>query len=192
MSFINGNKLNDGLSSVAILIIAAVVIGGGAVLLSGNDDTEESDQENISTSTQQVAIDENLSTFRCEDGGMITADTSIDGQAEITLPSGEVEVLDETEGAEGALYTSTDGSFTFLNQEGEAVVEQNGEVTFEGCSIVSSDSAADDSSEGSATSSMDVDAEAAATTTTNVEVGSDLDTSVEADVEVESETVAQY
>ena len=72
------------------------------------------------------------------------------------------------------------------------VVEQDGEVTFEGCSIVSSDAAEDDSTEGSATSSMNVDTEAAATTTTNVEVGSDLDTSVEADVEAESETEAQY
>jgi membrane-bound inhibitor of C-type lysozyme len=192
MNYSNKNEFNRGISSIAIVLIAAVVIGGGAVLISGNNDAEESDDENASTSTQQVTLDENVSTFRCEDGGMITADTSIEGQVEVTLPDGEVQVLNETEGAEGALYTSTDGSFTFLNQEGEAVVEQDGEVTFEGCSIVSSDAAEDDSTEGSATSSMNVDTEAAATTTTNVEVGSDLDTSVEADVEAESETEAQY
>lgn len=205
MNYLHKEERNRGISSIAIVLIAAVAIGGGAVLLTGNNDTDEQEEENTSTSTQQVTIDENMSTFRCEDGGMITADTSIDGQVEVTLPSGEAEVLTETEGAEGALYTSADGSVTFLNQEGEAVVEQDGEVTFEGCSIVSSDSTEADV-ESTSTTSLDVDADTEvssevrntvnldseasneATTTMDAAAGSDAGVEVNA----ETETEAQY
>jgi len=75
----------------------------------------------------------NQSTFTCPTGESIEAvfPSEVDGEVMVTLPDQETVSLPRVESASGAKYS--DGTTTFWEKGGEALVEQNGEVVLQGC-----------------------------------------------------------
>jgi membrane-bound inhibitor of C-type lysozyme len=75
----------------------------------------------------------NQATFTCPTGETIEAvfPTEVDGEVIVTLPDQETVSLPRVESASGAKYS--DGTTTFWEKGGEALVEQNGEVVLQGC-----------------------------------------------------------
>lgn len=200
MKYFEEGTSNHGLSSVAIVVIAAVAIGGGVLLFSGDNETTEEEAETATTTEESTEADDDMTTFVCENGGEITADASIDGEVTVTLPNGDVETVTEAEATEGTLYSSADGSFTFLSQEGEAVVEQDGEVTFDGCMLVSSGEVSgeentvsdDENAEAGAEIEIETEDTPSATTSGDAELEVDVDDSVEVEADSETEAGAEY
>ena len=75
----------------------------------------------------------NLVTFACPGGEMIEAVFPGDrgGEVSVVLPDQEALLLPPVEAASGAKYS--DGTTTFWEQGGEAMVEVDGEVVLQNC-----------------------------------------------------------
>ena len=73
--------------------------------------------------------------FACPDGETIEAIFPVDGGEEVivTLPEQEAITLPQVESGSGAKYS--DGTTTFWEHAGEAMVEVNGEVVLQGCTV---------------------------------------------------------
>jgi|AntRauTorckE6833_2_1112554.scaffolds.fasta_scaffold16314_3 membrane-bound inhibitor of C-type lysozyme len=170
----DGGNWESGLSTIAIIVLAAVVIGGGAILATTGSNTEV-DTDADATTTADVAAESNTAVFACADGAEVVADFSQDGEATVTLPSGEVKTVSKVRAASGAKYASADGAFTFWNKGDEVTIQQDGEATLEGCVLSESEK------DGEAT-----EAEAGATSSTDVEVSDDEEASLELEADVEA------
>lgn len=75
----------------------------------------------------------NTATFTCPNGEIIEATfpTDPEGKVSVTLPDQGIITLPRVEAASGAKYS--DGTTTFWEKGGEAMVEVNGETTLQGC-----------------------------------------------------------
>ena len=73
--------------------------------------------------------------FTCPTGETIAVDfaTEAEGAATVTLPEQSAIVLPRVEAASGAKYS--DDTTTFWEQGGEAMVEVNGEITLQNCTV---------------------------------------------------------
>ena len=75
----------------------------------------------------------NLATFTCPDGEMIEAvfPAEPNGEVSVSLPDQEALLLPSVPAASGAKYS--DGTTTFWEQGGEAMVEVDGEIVLQNC-----------------------------------------------------------
>lgn len=75
----------------------------------------------------------NVAVFTCPGGETIEAmfPAEMGDDVTVTLPGQEAMTLPQVEAASGAKYS--DGTTTFWEQGGEALVEVDGEIVLEGC-----------------------------------------------------------
>lgn len=168
-----------GLSTLAVVVIAAVVIGGGAILVAN---TNDADTDDTATTTAEMEADYSAgdtAVFTCDDGSEIVADFAQDGEATVTLPSGEARSVTRAEATSGARYVSADGEFAFSSEAQEATVEQAGEIVFEGC-VATEDST---KAEGDAEAEADTEADAEADADASADLETDADVNVDTDAE---------
>jgi membrane-bound inhibitor of C-type lysozyme len=88
----------------------------------------------VSCSSPQATNSEGtLATFTCPTGETITAVFASDpaDSVTVTLPEQTAIALPRVEAASGAKYS--DGTTTFWEKGGEAMVEVNGEITLQSC-----------------------------------------------------------
>lgn len=77
--------------------------------------------------------EDNVAVFTCPGGETIEAvfPAEMGEDVTVTLPGQEAMTLPQVEAASGAKYS--DGSTTFWEKGGEALVEVDGEIVLEGC-----------------------------------------------------------
>lgn len=174
---------NQGISAIAVIVIAAVVVGG-TVLVTGNNNGDDAE---TATSTNETMTESDTSTiYACADGTEIVADFVTDSTAEITLPTGEVRTVTQTEADSGERFASAEGDFVFSSEADEITVEQNGEAVYEGC--VATASSETDATEND----TEEDAEVNATTSTETEAGIETGTEIQVEAGADAEATQQY
>lgn len=179
-------SLERGLSTLAVVVIAAVVIGGGAVLVSNSNDAGNEDTATTTSETEADYSAGDTAVFTCDDGSEIVADFAQDGEATVTLPSGEARSVTRTEATSSTRYVSADGEFVFSSEEKEATVEQAGEVALEGCV------ATEDSTEAEGDADAEAEAETDAEDEADAEADAEAETNVDVDADTEAGADAQY